>query len=120
MPRTRRLDKHLAPIGAIALAAAGASAYGCSSSDGQTGECVSELQFFAEQVWGPIMSQKCLPCHNPTGLAKDTKMVLRSTSEAGFLNANLEIVKSVASFERERVTLLRSKPTMTHDHKRGK
>src|SRR5678816_660718 len=104
MPRTRRLDKHLAPIGVIALAAAGASAYGCSGTDGQTGECVSELQFFAERVWGPIMSQKCLPCHNPTGLAKDTKMVLHGASEAGFLNTNLEIVKNVASFEKDGVS----------------
>jgi hypothetical protein len=119
MPRTRRLDKHLAPIGLIALAAAGASAYGCSGTDGQTGECVSELQFFAENVWGPIMSQKCIACHNPTGLAKDSKMVLHGSSEAGFLNTNLEIVKSVASFERDGVSLLLLKPTLTIPHTGG-
>jgi hypothetical protein len=119
MPRTRKLAQHLGPIVAITVAAVGALGFaGCSDSDADAG-CLTTEQYFAEQVWAPIMSQKCAACHNPQGLAKDSKMVLRGSSEAGFLDANLAIVKDVAGFEKDGASLLLLKPSQSVSHGGG-
>jgi Protein of unknown function (DUF1588) len=119
MPRTRKLAQHLGPIVAISVAAVGALGFaGCSDGDAEAG-CVTTEQYFAEQVWAPVMSQKCVACHNPQGLAKDSKMVLKGSSEAGFLDANLAIVREVAAFDRDGTSLLLLKPTATVSHGGG-
>lgn len=105
--------------GAAAIAAAGAATPGCASEEELDTACVPLEQLFAEQIWGPILSQKCIGCHNPLGLAKSSKMVLKSSSEAGFLDANLAIVKEVASFEKDGTSILLLKPTKTIDHGGG-
>ncbi len=119
MPRKRVFRNHLGPIGIITAAAAGALGFAGCSSDGTEGACVSTEQYFAEQVWAPIMSQKCTPCHNPQGLAKSSKMVLKNSAEAGYLAANLAIVKSVASFEQNGTSLLLLKPSQQIAHEGG-
>jgi hypothetical protein len=67
--------------------------------------------FFAEQVWAPVLSNNCISCHNPQGDAKDSNLVLRGSSEAGFLDANYEIVKNVASLQQDGKSLLLAMPT---------
>lgn len=118
MSRTRkRLARHLGPIGIVAAAAAGALGFtGCSGEDDSVGTCVSTEQYFAERVWAPILSQKCIACHNPVGLAGQTKFVLKNSAEAGFLDANLAIVKEASSLEVNGKSVLLLKPTnsMTH------
>jgi hypothetical protein len=118
----RALAKHIGPVGLLTAVCAGAIGMigaGCSG-DGTDGPCVSTEQYFAENVWAPILSQKCIPCHNPQGLAKDSKMVLRGASEAGYLSTNLEIVKNVASFEQNDTSLLLLKPSGQISHTGGK
>lgn len=105
-------------MGLLGLAAAGAvAAVGCSSE--AEGPCVSDEQFFAQNVWAPTLSTKCIGCHNPQGLAAKSKMVLKGSSEAGFLSANMEIFKNVASFERDGTSLVLLKPTKSIAHGGG-
>lgn len=110
-------------LASLALLAASAASFagftGCGSDDGEGGRCQSTEEYFALQVWTPILSQKCIGCHNPLGLAKDSKMVLKTASEAGFLDANLAIVKEVASYEKGGTSLLLIKPSFQVDHGGG-
>lgn len=100
-----------AVLAVTGAAAAALGANGCASE-----ECVPTQQYFAEEVWSPILSQKCIGCHNPLGAAKDSKMVLKSASDAGFLDANLEILRDVAGFEKDGVSILLLKPSGTITH----
>ena len=99
MPRTRRrrrLDKHLGTLGLLTAAAASALGFAGCTSDDAGGACVSDEQFFAERIWAPVLSQKCIGCHNPQGQAKDSGLVLSGSSEAGFLDKNPENARTLA------------------------
>jgi len=112
MPRTRRrLGKNLGSIGLVSVAALGALAFsGCISGE-EEGPCVSDQMYFAQKVWAPTLSVKCVGCHNPQGQAKDSGLVLRGSSEAGFLDANYEIMKAAASLEQDGISQLLAMPT---------
>jgi hypothetical protein len=110
--RRRRLDKRFS-LGLLATATAVVGALGFTgcTSDDAGGACVSDPQYFAEQAWAPVLSQKCIGCHNPQGAAKDSGMVLSGSSEAGFLDKNYEIVKNAASLQQDGVSQLLVMPT---------
>jgi hypothetical protein len=67
--------------------------------------------FFAQKVWAPTLSVKCVGCHNPQGQASQSGLVLRGSSEAGFLDANYEIMKAAASLEQDGISQLLAMPT---------
>ncbi|HTN85170.1 MAG TPA: hypothetical protein VL242_15835, partial [Sorangium sp.] len=108
-------------LGILGLSA-GASALasvstGCSSE--ADGPCISDEQFFAEKVWVPILSTKCIGCHNPQGQAAESKLVLAGSSEAGFLDKNLATFKSLAGLELSGESYVLLKPTKSIDHGGG-
>ncbi|HSN98813.1 MAG TPA: hypothetical protein VLS89_11030, partial [Candidatus Nanopelagicales bacterium] len=89
MPRGSKVYSYLGTMGLAVLATAGAVAgTGCSSSSDEA--CVSDEMYFAENAWAQVLSTKCIGCHNPQGIAGNTSLVLKNSSEAGFLSANLE------------------------------
>ncbi|WP_437738634.1 DUF1588 domain-containing protein [Sorangium sp. So ce1335] len=90
---------------------------GCSSE--ADGPCISDEQFFAEKVWVPILSTKCIGCHNPQGQAAESKLILAGSSEAGFLDRNLATFKSLAGLELSGESYVLLKPTKTIDHGGG-
>ncbi len=107
--------------GAVTVSAAltlGLTGAGCSTGTGTgTDEgCVSTSQFFATEVYAPVLEKKCAACHNSTGAAKDTSFVLRSSAEAGYLEANLEIVKGLAQTEKNGKSILLLKPLGELEH----
>lgn len=112
MPRMRRrLGKNLGSIGLVAIAAVGAMGFaGCISGD-DGDACVSDQMFFAQKVWATTLSVKCQGCHNAQGIAKDSNLVLRGSSEAGFLDANFEIMRQAAALEQDGVSQLLAMPT---------
>jgi hypothetical protein len=81
--------------------------------------CVSDEKFFAAEVWGPTLSSNCFQCHNAQGAANQTKFVLRSEAETGFMEANLKIVQDVAAFEVDGTSILLLKPTLQIPHEGG-
>lgn len=101
---------------ALALGFAGCSTSGSGSSGS---ECVSTEQFFAEKIWAQTMSTECIQCHNPNGQAKDTPFVLHPAAEAGYLEANLQIVKTLAQTQRNGESILLLKPTKQVPHDGG-
>jgi hypothetical protein len=103
------------------LAVAGvATLAGFSTSCDSAGEqCQSDEEYFAKEVWAPVLFPKCADCHSPTGVAAKTKFVLKTPAEAGFIEANYQAVKEVASFQKDGTSLLLLKPARTIDHYGG-
>ncbi len=79
--------------------------------DAGAGECVSLEDYFTEEVWTPILSQKCITCHNPQGEARHSEFVLQSSDWPGYLEANLATVESLAKLQYEGRSWLLVKPT---------
>jgi hypothetical protein len=113
MARTRRrLDKKWS-MGLVSLAAIGVGSLGFTgcSLDDDSGACVSDQMYFAQKVWAPVLAVKCVGCHNPQGQAKDSNLVLRASTEAGFLDTNYEILKANSTLEQDGVSQLLAMPT---------
>jgi len=96
---------------AAATVAAGALGFAGCSSDGASGACTSDAEFFAQQVWAQTLSTKCIGCHNPQGAAKESGLVLSGSSEAGFLDRNFQIVKNAASLQQDGLSQILVMPT---------
>jgi len=94
---------------------------GGESSTGEPADCYSTRDFFADKVWAPLMAGNCAQCHEPTGVAaeKGAKFRLLTAVYPGFIEANLENIKSLAGYEYEGVPLLLAKPTALVDHGGG-
>ncbi|WP_181197739.1 DUF1588 domain-containing protein [Enhygromyxa salina] len=90
---------------------------GCQAEEPE--QCVSNEDFFKEQIWAPVMSKKCITCHSPTGVAKSSQFVLQSADWTGYLEANLATVERLAKLEYEGEPWLLVKPTNTVDHGGG-
>lgn len=100
----------LAVAGLASVALLGAS--GCSED---APPCESTYDYFATKVW-PVIGTKCISCHNPQGVARETSYVLKGPAEAGFLEHNLAVFSEVASFERNGVSQVLLKPTARIPH----
>lgn len=95
---------------------------GCQEAveDGGSEEgCLTTREYFAQEVWAPLMSKTCIACHNPQGAAKATKLILQASSWPGYLDANLETVRNVASYEYDGTPLILLKPTGRISHGGG-
>ncbi|MCX4246132.1 DUF1588 domain-containing protein [Paraliomyxa miuraensis] len=93
---------------------------GCGNDDAN-GDCVSNETFFRENVSrflvGTSQESGCVGCHNPTGAAKDTSFILR-TSEWGpdYVEQNLEVFTQMSRLEYDGVPWVIAKPTARVDH----
>jgi hypothetical protein len=94
---------------------------GDDSTTGEPVDCYSTRDFFADRVWAPLMSSNCAMCHEPTGVAaeKGAKFRLLTAVYPGFIEANLENIKSLKGYEYEGIPLLLAKPTGVVDHGGG-
>jgi hypothetical protein len=99
----------------------------CSGSDptaagepdiGQTGECLSSQQFFAEKLWVPVLSKTCVKCHSGDGLAaqKNADLILLPTGYPGFMDSNLAIMSTLARTEFDDTSVLLRKPLGEMNH----
>src|SRR5690606_41308319 len=95
--RPVREERHSIWVCALALVAMGFLA-GCAEEEGGGESCVTNQQFFAEQVWSQVLGPKCIACHNPQGQAKDTRFILQDAYQTGFLDANYATIGNMASY----------------------
>jgi mono/diheme cytochrome c family protein len=65
--------------------------------DGDDGDdvppvCVSDHDFFEQEVWGKVMGASCIGCHTLAGAAQEqfAKFLLQPTNYPGFLDENFE------------------------------
>lgn len=108
---------------ALVAAAAGACSNGENpgSDDaptGQSGECLSSQQYFAEKVWVPVLSKVCMKCHSSDGLAaqKNADLILVPSGYPGFMEANLQLMSNLARTEFDDVSVLLRKPLGEMNH----
>jgi len=99
----------------------GSTGPGDDSTTGEPVDCYSTRDFFADRVWAPLMASNCAMCHEPTGVAaeKGAKFRLLTAVYPGFIEANLENIKSLKGYEYEGIPLLLAKPTGVVDHGGG-
>jgi hypothetical protein len=76
--------------------------------------CQTPFEFFETKLWPQLMGVKCLVCHNPEGIAKDTKMVFHKPGVPDFMQTNFEAAKAVAEEMVAGTPLLLLKPTNLH------
>jgi len=81
------------------------------------GECVDTDNFFKEKI-NPVLSQ-CRACHNPTGEAKHTDLVLQMSDYPGYIEANQQTLANVARLEIDGMPLLLAKPSGKVEHGGG-
>lgn len=83
------------------------------------GTCVDTDKFFKESIWTPVLSKKCIGCHNPTGVAGNTDLVLQMSDYPGYLEANQQTLENVARLEIDGIPLLLAKPSAKVEHGGG-
>lgn len=83
------------------------------------GTCVDTDKFFKESIWTPVLSKKCIGCHNPTGVAGTTDLVLQMSDYPGYLEANQQTLANVARLEIDGMPLLLAKPSAMVEHGGG-
>ena len=83
------------------------------------GTCVDTDDFFKEQIWAPVLSKKCIGCHNPNGAAMDTDFVLQMADYPGYIEANQQTMANVARLQIDGIPLLLAKPSHRVDHGGG-
>jgi len=81
--------------------------------------CVDDIDFFEEEIWRGFMANNCYACHNLQGVANNTELVLQSQNQPGYLQANFDIVRELALFERDGVSLILLKPSAQVSHEGG-
>lgn len=86
--------------------------------DSQTPDdvCLTNSEYFAQQVWWPTLAADCVGCHNSQGAAKDSKLVLQSSWQTGFLEHNYKVFQEVAAFEVNGNSIILQKPIGALEH----
>lgn len=104
-------------LGTAAIALSMTAMAGCGAGAEDNGDCVSNEQFFQEQVYITTLAPKCSSCHNTNGDAKNTSFILRG-SEWGpdYLEQNLKVFEQMAKLEYDGVPWILAKPTNSVDH----
>ncbi|MCA9652333.1 MAG: hypothetical protein H6712_14730 [Myxococcales bacterium] len=81
--------------------------------------CVDTTKFFKEQIWAPVLSKKCIGCHNPNGAAGHTDLVLQMADYPGYLEVNQQTLENVARLDIDGIPLLLAKPSAQVEHGGG-
>lgn len=83
--------------------------------------CIDTRDFFVRNVWIPTLSQTCIGCHAPGGVADaaGSQMVLLPSQYPNFIDANLEVVSAVAQNHENGESRLLQKPLGLLQHVGG-
>lgn len=93
----------------------------CNEGEEETGEdCLSNEEYFQENVYVPVLATNCANCHKEGGEAQDTQFILQ-TAEWGpdYINQNLEMFTQLSKLEYEGRPWILLKPTMQIEHEGG-
>lgn len=82
-------------------------------------DCVDVDDYFRDQVWAPLLKEKCFACHNPSGTARATDLVLQGSDYPGYLEVNQQTVSNLARLEIDDTSLLLLKPSAQIEHGGG-
>ena len=96
---------------------------GCDGDSDEGGDeaegCLTDIEFFQQQVSIPILEKDCISCHNAQGEARNSNLVLASPGETNYLQENFRTLKELAALERDGTSLILLKPTLRIAHQGG-
>ncbi len=98
--------------------ATGSNGDGAGAS-GADDACDEALTDFNADVWAPVLSQRCLACHNPSGLARDSGFVLLGDSYPGYLAHNHDAFVAMAGVTLADLPAVLAKPSGAVAHSGG-
>ncbi len=81
--------------------------------------CVNDADYFEQKVWGEALSPVCYSCHNSTGAAQHSDLVLQSNVLPGYLDTNRSELEYVARLEIDDIPLVLRKPLGLDGHGGG-
>ena len=81
--------------------------------------CQTDPDFFAAELWPAVLAPRCFGCHNASGVAKASKLVLRPELRAGFLDHNFAVLADVAAYEVGGTSIVLQKPLGKLQHGGG-
>lgn len=93
----------------------------CGEGDEETGEdCLSNQEYFQENVYAPVLQTNCAMCHNAGGEAKDTNFVIQPPEWGpDYIEQNLEMFTQLSKLTYEGTPWILLKPTLQIDHEGG-
>jgi hypothetical protein len=97
---------------AVALGIAACTGSISGENNGSSSQaCAGDEEYFEKNVWKPILSVKCVGCHNSEGPAKHTRMVLVPPSVPDASHQNYPIVRAIADEKLGDQSILLLRPT---------
>lgn len=89
---------------------------GCDKGEEESAAaCVDDQEFFQKEVWSKFMGDDCAGCHYNGGSADTSDLVLQR-GQGKFLETNFTMLKDVADFQKDGVSILLLKPTAQITH----
>lgn len=103
------------------LLALATAACGKQDKRSESEQCDSAREYFASQVWAPVMGKICIDCHGPGGLAqaRGASFQLQPPGYPGFLDDNFKAAEQIAQTKYEGTPVMLLKPTGNLDHGGG-
>lgn len=98
------------------VVASGLSLLGCGGGEPPpvTEPCPGDFAYFETKIWQPLLSVKCVGCHNEQGLARGSRLVLAAPSDPDAARKNYAVVRSVADAKLGDQSILLLRPSATH------
>ena len=93
----------------------------CVEGEEETGEeCLSNEEYFQENVYAPVLATNCAMCHNSGGEAKDTNFIIQPPEWGpDYIEQNLEMFTQLSKLTYEGKPWILLKPTLQIDHQGG-
>jgi hypothetical protein len=90
----------------------------CEEGEEQTGDdCLSNEEYFQENIYAPILATNCAMCHNSGGQAKDTSFIIQPPEWGpDYIEQNLEMFTQLSKLEYDGKPWILLKPTMQIEH----
>ncbi len=76
--------------------------------------CAGDFAWFETKLWQPILSVKCVGCHNEQGVARGSRMVLVAPSDPEAARKNYPVVRAIADTKLGDQSVFLLRPSMTH------
>lgn len=96
--------------------AVGRSLVGCGGAETPpvVEPCPGDFAYFETKIWQPLLSVKCVGCHNEQGLARGSRLVLAAPTDPEAARKNYAVVRSVADTKLGDQSILLLRPSGTH------
>lgn len=108
------MKRMLCLLSLLALLALSALGCGGAESPPVVEPCPGDFAYFDTKIWQPLLSVKCVGCHNEQGLARGSRLVLAAATDPDAARKNYAVVRAVADTKLGDQSILLLRPSATH------